>query len=317
MSKKYLLFALVIVLLALTGCSAAGTQAPAAGEAEPPQSGELRLNRDALPSYQSDFQITFTGSKTWSYALKTRKTSDMRETVLHIEGVDGAQNPGDIRLVTDGTTSWMIGEGTDNECVQYPNGAGMDPTFLHPESLISRAQMEGALTLVGEETVGGVAMLHYTANGVEAGQWQNATMDIWTERDSGMLLRFKLEGTGVDPFFGSGSGKVAATYNAAGMGDEAIAPVAGCELSVPMPDNTQMFVRLPGMASFDSTDAAESIITFYQTALPQEGWTLKEEPAQTEGLTVLSYYRGAEAVEIHVEALSDGSRVKMLFVPMQ
>lgn len=317
MSKKYLLFAIVIVLLALTGCSAAGTQPPAAGGAEPSQAGDLRLNRDALPSYQSDFQITFTGSKNWTYALKTRRSANMRETALHIEGVEGAQNPGDIRLVTDGTTSWMIGEGTDNECVQYPNGAGMDPTFLHPESLISRAQMEGALKLVGEETVGGVAMLHYQANGVEAGQWQNATLDLWTERDSGMLLRFKLEGTGADPFFGSGSGKVSAAYTAAGMGDEAIAPVEGCDLSVPLPGNTQMFVRLPGMASFDSTDSSDAIIAFYQTALPQEGWTVKEEPAQTEGLTVLSYYRGAEAVEIHVEALSDGSRVKLLFVPVQ
>lgn len=317
MSKKYLLLALVIVLLALTGCSAAGTQAPAAGEAEPPQAAELRLNRDALPSYQSDFQITFTGSKTWTYGLKTRKTTEMRETSLHIEGLDGAQNPGDIRLITDGTTSWMIGAGTDNECVQYPNGAGMDPTFLHPESLISRAQMEGALKLVSEETVGGVAMLHYQASGVEAGQWRNAMLDLWTERDSGMLLRFKLEGTGADPFFGSGTGKVSAAYTAAGMGDEAIAPVEGCELSVPLPGSEQMFVRLPGMASFDSADPAESVITFYQTALPQEGWIVKEDAAQTDGLTVLSYFRGAEAVEIHIESLSGGSRVKLLFVPMQ
>ena len=214
MSKNYLLLTLSIVLLALTGCSAAGSQTPAADSVEPSQAGELRLNHDALPSYQSDFNITFTGSKTWTYALKTRKTTAIRETSLHIVGIDGAQNPGDIRLVTDGTTSWMIGAGTDNECVQYPNGAGMDPTFLHPESLISRAQMEGALNLVAEETVGGVAMLHYAANGVEAGQWQNATLDLWTERDSGMLLRFKLEGTGLDPFFGSGSGKVTAVYTA-------------------------------------------------------------------------------------------------------
>ena len=316
MSKKILLLTSAVVLLMLAGCGTATTQVPQVETPAPVEGGTLRYDRDALPTYQSDFQIEFAGAKNWLYALQTRKSTDLRETSLHMEGVENEQNPGDIRLVTDGTTSWMTGEGTDNECVQYPNGAGMDPSFLHPEALITRAQMESALKLVGEESVGGVAMMHYQASGA-AGQWSDALLDVWTERDSGMLLRFKLEGSGNDPFFGGGPGKLTATYTATGLAEAPIAPVEGCELSVPLPGDTRMFVRLPGMASFDTGDLADAVSAFYQTALPQEGWTEKDSPAQADGLIVLSYWRSAEAVEVHIETLTGGSRVKLLFMPVE
>ena len=93
--------------------------------------------RDAAASYSAEFHIQFNGVKNWSYLLRTCKSPTLREINLHIEGLENTQNPGDIRMVTDNTTTWMTGEGTDQQCVQFPNGKGMDPTFIYPELLIS------------------------------------------------------------------------------------------------------------------------------------------------------------------------------------
>jgi hypothetical protein len=276
------------------------------------------LERDAAESYSAEFHIQFNGVKSWSYLIKTRKSPTLREINLHIEGLDETQNPGDIRMVTDNTTTWMTGEGTDNQCVQFPNGAGMDPTYLYPETFISVMALGGALKLVGEEQLNDFTVLHFNAAGAVSGPWRDATIDHWQEKDSGMLRQFKMTAAGDDPFFATGSGNLDAMYVAGPLGSDAIEPVTGCEISVPLPEAISMFVRFPGMASFESKSSVDELVQFFQTALPGQNWVEKGPPFQVEGASVLSYLRGAEEVEIQIETNpAGGSSVKLLFTQAQ
>lgn len=279
------------------------------------------LVRDAASSYSAEFHIQFNGVKSWSYLLKIRKSPTLREINLHIEGLEKTQNLGDIRMVTDNTTTWMTGEGTDNQCVQFPNRAGMDPTFIYPESLVSVMDLGNALTLVtlvGEEQLNDVTVLHFHAAGASSGPWRDATIDLRQEKGTGMLRQFTMTATGDDPFFATGSGNLDAIYVAGALDSEAMDPVAGCEISVPLPEAISMFVRFPEMASFESKSSVEELVQYFQATLPGQNWVEKEPPLQVEGATVLSYQRGAEEVEIQVEVNpAGGSSVKLLFTQAQ
>ena len=302
---------LLLCVFVISACT------PSSGSSDTPvrDANQPILNRDAAGSYSAEFHMEFAGAKNWTYQLKTRKSMTLREISLHIEGVKAAQNPGDIRMVSDNTITRMIGPGTDNECVQFPNGQGMDPDFIYPESLISLKEMGNAFKLQGEEQLGEMKVLHFRATGASSGPWKNANIDIWQEVGSGMLRQLTMDATGEDPFFQGGTGKLTAGYIAPPLGSEPINPVEGCEIDVSLPENISMFVRLPGLASFESNSSVEDLITFFQTTLPGQNWVEKEPPAQVSGNTVLSYQRDAESVEIHIEENPAGGRkVKLLFI---
>jgi hypothetical protein len=305
-----------LILAAMLIGLAAGCSGPtAAGEgSDPGNNNQPAINRDALNSYSADFTVQFKGTASWIYQLKNRRSDATHETTLHIEGVQSAQNPGDIRLLTDGARTWMKGPGTDDECITFPNGQGMDPTFIQPEALVSLASLGGALKNVGEEKVGGVATWHFHAEKVVTGPWSDATIDIWQAKDTGMLYRFTMQAAGDDPFFQGGTGALSAEYAAGPLGEETIAPVEGCDLGISLPGQVSMFVRLPGMASFESTTSPQEIIAFYQSTLPEQNWVETEPPAQAENATILSYHRDADNLEIHVETAEGGSIVKVLFI---
>ncbi len=309
MNKSLPVLSLILVCMLMISSCSLPSKTPTQDANQPV------FDRDAAESYSAEFQIQFSGTKNWSYQLKTRKSTTLREISLHIEGLTGVQNPGDIRMVTDNATTWMIGAGTDQQCVQFPNGQGMDPTYLYPESLVSLKDLSSALKLAGEEQLAGVTTLHFHADGAATGPWKDATIDLWQEKSSGMLRQFTMTASGVDPFFATGSGKLTAGYIAGPLGSAAIDPVAGCEIGVALPEAIGMFVRLPGMASFESKSSIEALVKFFQSSLPDQKWVEKDPPAQAKGGTVLSYQRGTEGVEIHIDANpTGGSAVKLLFI---
>jgi hypothetical protein len=324
MSKinPFLILVFIFIFL-VSGCSPAATVVPgapeqSAGQTSPPagEAAPVVFNRDAWDSYSAVFQIQFTGPVSWIYRLTTRKSSTLEEYNLHIEGIESGQNPGDIRLVTDGIDTWMIGAGTGNECIQYPNNQGMDPTFLSPELLAAPGELGAMLRRMGEEPLAGVMGQHYQTTSTTVGPWNDAQVDVWMEPSSNMLLMMTMKASGDDPFFGTGSGEISVLYAAGPPEDKTIETISGCEISVPLPESAVMFVRLPGMASFESADGADEISNFYQTILPQEEWSESEPLALAGNTSILSYRRGTEVVEIYIEqAPSGGSKIQLLFLP--
>jgi hypothetical protein len=276
------------------------------------------LNRDVGQSYDGSFVVQFTGSEPWTYTLKIRKNETLGELSLHLDGIQGANNPGDIRLVTDGQTSWISGQGTDEECVQFPNGQGMDPQWILPENLVSDQNLKNMLASTAEEKISGRDSFHFSGAANEAGDWKNVKAEVWQDKSNQALLRYTLDSQVDDPFFGTGMGQLSARYEASEPGNVAIEPVKGCEISVPLPEGASKFVRLPGMASFESSQKLDQLQIFYQQRLPKEGWTQKDVPAINDGSVVLGYVRNAEEVEIHIAPGSNGAmQVKLLFSKAQ
>ena len=303
MKKTFFLFAFLVMFLA-AGCTTSSDK-----------SDFTNFNHDGLSSYTSTFDVQFYGPVHWAYQLTTRKTPKQREMGLHIIGIEGADNPGDVRLVTDGTTSWMTGPGTDNECVMFPNDQGMDPTLLYPEELVSMEQLAEILRLSGEEEIIGRKSLHYSGTAPSMKGWKDAKIEVWQDKDDGSLLQFDMKATGDDPVFNTGAGRITARYQTIATNGGTIAPVKGCEIAVPLPKTAKQVVRLPGLASFESSAKPVEISKFYQAQLPDADWTVKDAPAKSEGVTILSYQRSKQAVEIHIEAGDpSGSKVKLIFI---
>jgi hypothetical protein len=313
--KKHFLPIIFLLVMTLTNCSAPAGQSENKGQVIFSKPALTSLNRDALNSYSSTFTVQFEGPTRWMYQLKTRKSQSLREISLHIEGIKKIENPGEIRLVTDGTTSWMIGPGTDEECVQFPNNQGMDPTLIYPETLLPQQEILNMLRYSGEETVAGILNQHYSGSASSAGGWQNVRVDTWQDKTTKALLKYNLDATGNDQIFGAGEGKLTARYEAAGLGSAAIEPVKGCEISAPLPDAATKIVRFPGLASFESAAGVDAMRNFYQSRLPQENWAENEPPTQSGTVTVLSYRKDAEGLEINLEALPGGGcKVKLIFI---
>jgi hypothetical protein len=329
--KTRILLLSVLLFIVLAGCSAspagpinqeaktnAGAKTNVGVQTGSGTTKFSSLNREVGQSYEGRFVVKFSGAKPWTYTLNIRKIEALGELSLHLDGIEGANNPGDIRLVTDGQTSWITGQGTDQECIQFPNGQGLDPQWILPENLVSDQDLINILAFTGEEKISGQDSFHFSGSANEAGDWKNVKAEVWQDKSSQALLRYLLNTQVDDPFFGTGMGQLSAIYETSTPGNVSIEPVKGCEISVPLPDGVSKFVRLPGMASFESSQKLDQLQIFFQQRLPKEGWTQKDVPAINEGSVVMSYTRNGEEVEIHIApGPNEIMQVKLLFTKTQ
>jgi hypothetical protein len=323
MSKNRLIVVCFLLTFLAAACTGTGKETPTptaaslngqvSGSNSSPQT-LTDLTRGTLSNYFATFDIKFDGPVKWDYQLKDRKSPALHEEDLHISGIDKAKNPGDIRSVTDGTNTWMIGPGTDDECLQFPNNQGMDPSYVLPETLISFQDLYGLLSYAGQDTVAGRASVHYSGSSLSIGNWKEAHIEIWQDTASGELLRFTMQASGADSVFGSGTGKIDARYEVSTLNPVKISPVAGCKIDVPLPDSAKKLVRLPGLASFETTLGVNQIASFYQSVLPKQNWTQNDAPDISNGSVVLSYQNASESVQIQIDPIAEGgSKVKLLF----
>jgi hypothetical protein len=259
--------------------------------------------------------MDFDGPVKWQYRLHTRRAGPLRETSLQIQGVDKAKNPGDVRIVTDGTTTWMTGPGVENECVLFPSGVGLDPTLVYPEDLIPIPELAAAMQMVREETFAGQPSRYFRGGPLAMGGWKDAQVEMRLSKDGDALLQFAMLAAGADPVFGTGAGSMMATYTVESLDSPQIEAVQGCEIGAPLPESAFELVRLPGLASFRTAQSTEAVVAFYQAQLPGQGWSEKAPPAQTDGKTQLSYARNDETLEIQIEAQPEGGlAVTLIFL---
>jgi hypothetical protein len=180
--------------------------------------------------------------------------------------------------------------------------------------LLSFQDLYSNLSYAGEDTVAGIAAAHYTASSPAIGNWQDASVDVWQDESSGELLRFTMQASGNDAIFGTGSGKIDARYEVTDTKPAVIDPVKGCTLNVPLPKSAKLYVRLPGLASFESAESVNQIAGFYQSELPKQNWAQAAPPDLSNASTVLSYQRDAEEVSIQIDPVkSGGCKVKLVF----
>jgi hypothetical protein len=282
-----------------------------------PSGNYTGLNLETLPGYHATFEQLFAGEVTWKYQLELRADGEAVEANLHIEGPSRAQNPGDVRMVTAGGASRMLGPGTDNQCVQFPSDMDLGQAFVTPDHLIPPVVLAPALDPAGEESLLGLPTEHFTASQSGLGRWQEAQIGLWRAKEQGAVLGYDLLLTGADPLFGGGPGRLAGTFRVQAVGQQAIEPIQGCAPALPLPAGASRLVLLPGLISFDSAASPEAIAAFYQAELPGLGWQAESAPQAGGNALVLAFTRREETLTVNIENRRSGVEVELLFPESQ
>jgi hypothetical protein len=270
------------------------------------------LNLNTLEGYSSSYTISMSADYDWRYMLTTRKNGSTYAYDLHIEGVKAAYNPGDVRLVTDGEMSWMIGPATDGECVQFSKETDLGRSFLTPDDLLDPGKVAQVMGWGGTAEFFEIPVIHLTAQGVSVDGWQDASLDIWLVEEKGQALHYTFKSIGKDPLFNAGVGTLTADFSVTEIGAQVIEPVMGCEHEFSLLDDARRLIILPGVISYESDLGLEEISAFYQTTLEEDGWLALDYPRSTDDAIVLSYRRGSEGVDVNIEQLTTGSKVTLL-----
>jgi hypothetical protein len=243
--------------------------------------------------------------------LTLRRSGNVREFVLHLEGVDPARNPGDIRLVTDGVTSRMLGEGTDNFCMQFPSAMPGAPVFLLPDDLIIPAELGAQLASVAVEEQNSAQVLRQAASGAVLNGWTDVQAEVLALLPDGPVNRVSFTAQGKDVLFGSGEGSLKADYILESTEPQQIEPIAGCEVSLPLSADAASLIIMPGLISYETALSMDDMLTFYAGALEEQGWLKYDTTKSSQDSSVMSYRRGEESLEITIKALASGCKVQL------
>lgn len=301
----------------LLGIAGLACNALAAGgdtdEAVVREPGEYQgMNLEALVPHRARFSLQFDGQRSWLYRVETRKSSEAIEHSLHIEGVSDARNPGDVRMVTRDQESRMLGPGTDGECLRFPRSMEMNVTFLGPDDLIPSEAFREPLVPLGIEQVAGRESVHYALVQSELDRWQEVKLGIWLEPDSGAVLRYDLNASGNDPYFGAGFGVVEGHYEVLEVGPQSIEPIQGCDIQFPLPSPAENLVRLPGMVSFETSMGLDETVAFYRRELEGAGWQPLGGEERSSGAILMSYRKGQERLSVTIRTMDGLTRVELL-----
>ena len=323
--RRLIVFGL-IVLLNLAGCNSTSSQPsvqpsvtktvviePVQVTAEPtlPVLTYQGVGLDRLEQYAASFMVSMQTDTPWTYQLTLRRSGDVREFFLHLEGVDPARNPGDIRLVTDGVTSRMLGEGTDNLCMQFPADMPGAPVFLLPDDLIIPAELGAQLASVAVEEQNGAQVLLQAASGAALNGWTDVQAEVLALLPDGRVNQVAMTAQGKDVLFGSGEGLLKADYILESTDPQKIEPIAGCEVSLPLSADAASLIIMPGIISYKTALSMDDMVIFYSGVLEEQGWLKHDMTKSSQDSSVMSYRRGAETLEITFQALASGCKVQL------
>lgn len=192
------------------------------------------LNLDRLDSYTAGFDLDFAGQREGVAVDLTSAGSVTHQTepkMLSIRNeisgdglLQGTSLPGAVgqgatvtteTITTPDAVYLMVGAAGQQQCRSLPGGlpnvSGLAERLggggIQIEELVKvrSGQDPVKLTLVGPETVNGVATDHYTALDAEVGSLTSATIDLWYAADPGYVARLTLSGQGDVPLYGSGA----------------------------------------------------------------------------------------------------------------
>ena len=307
---KKIIFLILIGFLA--ACTAEGPAEEASPETLPWYAG---ISSESLSAYQATFQLQFDGSEPWQYQLLTRSDGQALEHNLHIEGLPAQLNPGDLRAVIQNGTTRMIGPGTDNECIQFPQNLDIGPAFLSPDHLLAPALVSENLTPLEEAQISGITTQRYGMRQSNINGIRNVLVDIWWSQEQNAAMRFDLRLEGQDPIFAAGEGTLYGRYVVTDLQSPAIQPISGCEIDLPLPEGHSELVKLPGFLAFKSPGSPGEVVNFFQNALPPLGWESVEGPQEGPGSLLISYRRGDQTLEINLEEIEGGATVEVIFGP--
>lgn len=306
---------LMVVALVISACAGGLDRGqPDGSVAAVPTSyqGFEGIDNTQLGPHRARFDLEFTGEKGWHYQLVTRVAQESSERSLQIEGVRDAVIAGDVRMVTQGEVSRMIGPGTEDRCLQFPRQLGVNVKLLSPDDVLPPGDIGEPLVGLNREQIAGRAADHFALLQEELGGWQGIQAGIWVEPESGAVLRYDLSASGWDPFFNAGWGEISGSYRVEEVGPQNIEPIEGCQVPYPLPPDARNLVLVPGVVAFETAWPLRQIGEFYRQQLAATDWKLLDQEESESGALILRYRRGAETLDINLRQREDYVRVELL-----
>jgi hypothetical protein len=266
---------------------------------------KLKMSLANLGAFKAVFTLEFDGRDDWSYQVETRYDGRLIEYSLHIEGVPEAHNPGDLRLVNNDGINQMIGPGTDNSCVQFPDDMKTGALFLSPVDFINPDVLlnnwditEGDIYLDREAAAYSTEQDYYYG-------WENIEVDFLLDTQTGAILSYLFNAVGSDPLYDFGGGAIHGNFNVIEIGPQNIEPVKGCEIPLPIPSDAYNIIILPGVYSYQSNLGPVKTDNHFGQVLPPLGWTRDTavvNDAIREGYLI--YKTDKQTLTVHIQAIN-------------
>jgi hypothetical protein len=271
----------------------------------PADLGNLKMSLAELGPFRSIFYLTFNGKQDWVYQVETRYDGALTEYSLHIEGLESSKNPGDIRLVNSNGINKMIGPGTDNVCMQFPDEMPTGALFLspvdlvNPDALIQDWQIQENQLYLGRQT-----SRYTTAQDYYYG-WEDVEVTFNIDSQSGAMLNYIFDTVGKDPLYDYGGGEIHGEFSVVEIGPQKILPVEGCEIPIPIPEDAYEIIILPGVFSYKSSLGPVKTDQFLTQELLPQGWGREAAEVNDdirEGF--LTYISETQTLAVHVQAIN-------------
>jgi hypothetical protein len=273
-------------------------------ESGPADLGTLGMSLDALGPFQATFTITFNGKTDWVYQVVTRYDGEQVEYSLHIEGLDPALNPGDVRLVNSGGINRMVGPGTDGACVQFPDSFETVALFITPIDLIEPEDFSDEWLEAGLESVAGRDSETFSVAQSSFLGWDDVTVTYAVDSETGAILSFTFEARGADPLFDTGDGRISGEFVVTEIGPQEIDAVEGCEVGFPLPDDATDLVMFPGMIAFKTMLGPVKLDKFFNQRLVPLGWVWQEPAISDERQGLLTYTSETQEMNILIKPVN-------------
>lgn len=305
--------ATLLIAAALSACAGSLVGGPPSTD-QPPQAleGYEGIDPDRLGAHANEFELVFESEDSWRYEIVTRFGESATERALRVEGVEDALNPGDVRMVTEGGVSRMIGPGTEGQCLQFPEDMGVNIPFLNPDDVLPPDSFEEPLVGMGREQIGGQPAEQYALVQSELDRWEEVQLGLWIAPASGAVMRYQFQATGWDPFFSGGWGRISGDFSVAEIGPQAVEPVTGCEVALPLPEEHRSLVVLPGVVAFETPLGLRAVTDFYLHQLQGTDWRRLSQEDRASGAVVLRYRQGPRSLDVTIRQMDDHTRVELL-----
>lgn len=274
-------------------------------KAEPANLGQLEMQLGQLGPFSGRFSLEFNGKENWTYQVDIRSDGSKIEYSLTIAGIDGDQNPGDVRLVNSEGNNFMRGPGTGDFCIRFPDSFETERLFFWPTDFVHLDAFASPPAEIGTNRVAGQNATRYHATEDSHLGWREINVDYWVDPDTGATLKYEFAAWGSDPLYGKGEGRIRGVFEVLEIGPQKVNPVEDCRLGFQVPMDAREIIRLPGIINFTSSLGPGRLDNFYKELLEPAGWTRAEPKINSATRNgVLEYSKNGRTVTIHVSAIN-------------
>jgi len=265
---------------------------------------ELNPNNrpENLDSYRYDMILTMSGVNDQGEAVSQSMTMQMAHTAdpkassitMVTEGVADMGDIGNLEMVQIGDTNYMVLPGMG--CINLPAEGedllqnSMTDAFT-PEEMFNNLEN---LTLVGEETIDDIRVLHYTFDetavpAADAQGLQSMQGDVFIAKDGGYLVRMSVDMQGdttfLQGFEGVNDAVMHVEFNLKDINQpfEITLPAscadqgANAEPPFPVVEGATDLVNFAGIMGYSVNMPLADVIAFYQEQMPAAGYTYAED----------------------------------------